>query len=90
MTEGMALEVVFHILSSIEQMVLGQPLVYGQSITDGCIDWATTDEVLGRLAGAVVHVGTSCSRQWPDSGLGTADRDLGPRLAAGQTAARRL
>jgi 3-deoxy-7-phosphoheptulonate synthase len=34
---------------------LGVPedLVYGQSITDGCIDWDTTVEVLDRLAGAV-------------------------------------
>jgi 3-deoxy-7-phosphoheptulonate synthase len=28
-------------------------LTYGQSITDGCIDWDTTLEVLDRLAGAV-------------------------------------
>jgi 3-deoxy-7-phosphoheptulonate synthase len=28
-------------------------LTYGQSITDGCIDWETTVEVLDRLAGAV-------------------------------------
>lgn len=28
-------------------------LVYGQSITDGCIDWATTETVLHRLAGVV-------------------------------------
>ncbi len=31
----------------------GVPLVYGQSITDGCIDWSTTVEVLDRLADAV-------------------------------------
>ena len=31
----------------------GVPLVYGQSITDGCIDWATTVRVLDRLANAV-------------------------------------
>jgi 3-deoxy-7-phosphoheptulonate synthase len=34
-------------------MVEGQPLVHGQSITDGCIDWATTEVVLERLAAAV-------------------------------------
>ena len=28
-------------------------LVYGQSITDGCIDWATTETVLHELAEAV-------------------------------------
>ena len=34
---------------------LGSPetLTYGQSITDACIDWQTTVEVLDRLAGAV-------------------------------------
>lgn len=30
----------------------GQPLVYGQSITDACIDWKTTVPVLHRLAEA--------------------------------------
>ncbi|WP_210527634.1 3-deoxy-7-phosphoheptulonate synthase [Rubellimicrobium arenae] len=33
----------------------GRPLVYGQSITDGCIDWATTEEALGRLADDVAR-----------------------------------
>ena len=31
----------------------GKPLTYGQSITDGCIDWQTTVEVLNELAAAV-------------------------------------
>jgi 3-deoxy-7-phosphoheptulonate synthase len=31
----------------------GQSLTYGQSITDGCIGWETTVEVLDGLAGAV-------------------------------------
>jgi 3-deoxy-7-phosphoheptulonate synthase len=31
----------------------GVPLTYGQSITDGCIDWTTTVEVLNALADAV-------------------------------------
>jgi 3-deoxy-7-phosphoheptulonate synthase len=37
------------------QQRLGSPedLVYGQSITDGCIDWEATVEVLDWLAGAV-------------------------------------
>ena len=30
-----------------------RPLVYGQSITDGCIGWETTVEVLDGLADAV-------------------------------------
>ncbi len=33
--------------------VPGKPLCYGQSITDGCIDWQTTVEVLDTLARAV-------------------------------------
>jgi len=36
-----------------QELVEGQPLVHGQSITDGCIDWATTERVLERLAAAV-------------------------------------
>ncbi len=36
-----------------QELVEGRPLVHGQSITDGCIDWATTELVLERLAGAV-------------------------------------
>jgi 3-deoxy-7-phosphoheptulonate synthase len=31
----------------------GRQLTYGQSITDGCLDWETTVEVLERLAGSV-------------------------------------
>jgi 3-deoxy-7-phosphoheptulonate synthase len=31
----------------------GLPLVYGQSITDGCLDWESTEPLLKELAGAV-------------------------------------
>ena len=31
----------------------GNPLVYGQSITDPCMDWSTTERVLDDLAAAV-------------------------------------
>jgi len=31
----------------------GRPAVYGQSITDACIDWPTSVTVLDRLAAAV-------------------------------------
>ena len=31
----------------------GKPLTYGQSITDGCIDWEATVQVLNQLADAV-------------------------------------
>jgi len=36
-----------------QDLVEGQELVYGQSITDGCIDWDTSVQVLERLAQAV-------------------------------------
>jgi len=36
-----------------QDLVDGQVPVYGQSITDGCIDWDTTVQVLERLAKAV-------------------------------------
>ncbi|WP_316190720.1 3-deoxy-7-phosphoheptulonate synthase [Bradyrhizobium sp. SZCCHNS2096] len=38
----------------------GVPLVYGQSITDGCIDWSTTVEVLDQLADAVSARRATC------------------------------
>ena len=36
-----------------QDLVPGQPLTYGQSITDGCIDWDTSVAVLEDLAAAV-------------------------------------
>lgn len=36
-----------------QQLVAGQELRYGQSITDGCMGWDTTEEVLHTLAAAV-------------------------------------
>jgi 3-deoxy-7-phosphoheptulonate synthase len=36
-----------------QDLVNGAPLTYGQSITDGCIDWDTTVELLDDLAVAV-------------------------------------
>jgi 3-deoxy-7-phosphoheptulonate synthase len=42
-----------NLLAGRQDIVPGKPLVYGQSITDGCIDWATTETVLHGLAGAV-------------------------------------
>ena len=42
-----------HLVAGQQALVAGVPLVYGQSITDGCIDWATTVRVLDRLANAV-------------------------------------
>jgi 3-deoxy-7-phosphoheptulonate synthase len=37
----------------LDKLAEGQPLVYGQSITDGCIDWAETHTLLAELAAAV-------------------------------------
>ncbi len=42
-----------HLVAGRQELVEGQPLVYGQSITDGCIDWDSTVQVLERLAEAV-------------------------------------
>ena len=36
-----------------QEVMPSKPLVYGQSITDGCIDWTTTETVLHGLADAV-------------------------------------
>ncbi|MCI2811146.1 3-deoxy-7-phosphoheptulonate synthase AroG [Eoetvoesiella caeni] len=42
-----------HLVGGRQDLVAGQPLTYGQSITDGCIDWDTSVQVLERLALAV-------------------------------------
>ena len=41
-----------NLVADRQDLVPGQPLTYGQSITDGCIGWETTVEVLQRLAAA--------------------------------------
>ncbi|MFT3940095.1 3-deoxy-7-phosphoheptulonate synthase [Rhodopseudomonas sp.] len=42
-----------NLVAGRQDVVPGRPLRYGQSITDGCIDWATTETVLHELAAAV-------------------------------------
>jgi 3-deoxy-7-phosphoheptulonate synthase len=42
-----------NLVAGAQKMVAGKPLVYGQSITDGCIDWAATHTLLSELAAAV-------------------------------------
>jgi 3-deoxy-7-phosphoheptulonate synthase len=42
-----------HLVAGRQDLVPGKPLVYGQSITDACIDWPTSVGVLERLAAAV-------------------------------------
>jgi 3-deoxy-7-phosphoheptulonate synthase len=42
-----------NLVAGAQKLVSGQPLVYGQSITDACIDWAETRTLLAELAAAV-------------------------------------
>ena len=42
-----------NLVAGAQRLVPGKPLVYGQSITDGCIDWAETYSLLKELAAAV-------------------------------------
>jgi 3-deoxy-7-phosphoheptulonate synthase len=42
-----------NLVAGAQKMVPGQPLVYGQSITDTCIGWEETEELLAELASAV-------------------------------------
>jgi 3-deoxy-7-phosphoheptulonate synthase len=48
---GMMIE--SNLVAGKQTYVSGKPLCYGQSITDGCIDWQSTVEVLETLAHAV-------------------------------------
>src|SRR6185312_8899191 len=42
-----------NLVAGSQKMVEGQPLVYGQSVTDACIGWSETVDVLGELAETV-------------------------------------
>jgi len=42
-----------NLVAGAQKLIPGQPLVYGQSITDGCIDWSETHTLLAELAAAV-------------------------------------
>ena len=42
-----------HLVGGRQELQPGQPLRYGQSITDGCIDWDSSVQVLQQLAQAV-------------------------------------
>jgi 3-deoxy-7-phosphoheptulonate synthase len=44
-----------HLVAGRQDLVPGKPLVFGQSITDACIDLTATARVLDELAGAVAH-----------------------------------
>lgn len=49
--KGMMME--SNLVAGRQDLVPGKPLVYGQSITDGCIDWPTSVRTLEDLAKAV-------------------------------------
>lgn len=42
-----------NLVAGRQDLVPGEPLTYGQSITDACIDWATTETLLDQLSAAV-------------------------------------
>jgi 3-deoxy-7-phosphoheptulonate synthase len=42
-----------NLVAGAQTLAPGKPLVYGQSITDGCIDWKETEGLLRELAAAV-------------------------------------
>jgi 3-deoxy-7-phosphoheptulonate synthase len=42
-----------HLVEGNQKVVEGQPLTYGQSITDGCINWNDTEKLCRQLADAV-------------------------------------
>jgi len=48
-----------HLVAGSQKVVDGRELTYGQSITDGCIDWAETEELCRNLANAVRLRGTA-------------------------------
>jgi 3-deoxy-7-phosphoheptulonate synthase len=51
-TRIMGVMIESNLVAGAQSMVTGQPLVYGQSITDGCIDWEGTHTLLEELAAA--------------------------------------
>ena len=42
-----------HLVAGRQDLVPGKELTYGQSVTDGCIDWDSSVQVLQGLAAAV-------------------------------------
>jgi len=42
-----------HLVGGRQDLVPGKPLTYGQSITDGCIDWEGSLQILATLSAAV-------------------------------------
>jgi 3-deoxy-7-phosphoheptulonate synthase len=50
-----------NLVAGAQKPVAGKPLTYGQSITDGCIAWPETLELLEELADAVRSAGSKAA-----------------------------
>jgi 3-deoxy-7-phosphoheptulonate synthase len=44
-----------HLVEGRQDLTLEEPLTYGQSITDACIGWQDTENLLAQLASAVAQ-----------------------------------
>ena len=42
-----------HLVAGRQEVFSGKPMTYGQSITDACVGWEDTDNVLHELAKAI-------------------------------------
>jgi len=42
-----------HLVEGRQDVIEGQPLTYGQSVTDACISWENTEICLRNLASAI-------------------------------------
>ncbi len=58
-----------NLVAGRQDVVPGKPLTYGQSITDGCIDWETTVSALNVLADAVATRRNAPSRTFREERL---------------------
>lgn len=52
-----------NLVAGRQDLIPGRPLLYGQSITDACIDWQASVSVLERLAAAVVRQRAGCGHR---------------------------
>jgi 3-deoxy-7-phosphoheptulonate synthase len=41
-----------HLIAGRQDLIAGQPLTYGQSITDACLGWQESGQLMRELAGA--------------------------------------
>jgi len=62
----------FDLMDGRQDLVEGQPLTYGQSITDGCLGWEASVAVLERLAAAVRARRLHAVSQAADRSIGNA------------------